>query len=234
MSKTLKALLKFWLVEQLELEEGKFNPDVLNDMANSDEMIIALAGKLPLLGQGSSRAAFLLDSKRVLKIAINEKGYAQNTAELELANNPGVAPLVTKIFRVGKDNSWLVSELVRPLTSEKEFQQLTSVPWSFLVSFMQFYADSGDIGEAFESTVADVITRDKKNRSPSPGISVRGIEHVPFVGRLFTALANRPDMMPGDMTIVSHWGKTPDQRVVLMDSGFTRDVYDAHYSTNDD
>lgn len=214
----------------MELEEGKFNPDTLNDMSGPEEMIMALAGKLPLLGQGSSRAAFLLDSKRVLKIAINEKGYAQNAAELELADDPGVAPLVTKIFRVGKDNSWLVSELVRPLTGVKEFQQLTSVPWSFLVDFMQFYTVLGDVGEAFESTVAAVVARDKKNRSPSPGISVRGIEHVPFIGRLFTALANRPDMMPGDMIIVSHWGKTPDQRVVLMDSGFTQEVYDAHYA----
>ncbi len=226
----LKALLNFWLLEQMELEEGKFNPDVLNDLNGPEEMITTLAGKLPLLGQGSSRAAFLLDSKRALKIAINEKGYAQNAAEVELAGHPGVAPLVTKIFRVGKDNSWLVSELVRPIQSGREFQQLTGVPWSFLRNFMRFYVISGDIGEAFKETVDDVIKRDKKNKSPSPGISVRGIEHVPFIGKLFTALANRPDMMPGDMSILEHWGKTADQRVVLMDSGFTRDVYDAHYS----
>jgi hypothetical protein len=124
----------------------------------------------------------------------------------------------------------LVSELVRPLSSKKEFQQLTQVPFSFLEAFLDWYYETGDVGEAFKKTVQDQINKDKRAKSPSPGISVRGIEHLPFIGRLFTALANRPDLIPADLAKIDHWGKAPDQRVVLLDSGYTDDVYNAHYS----
>lgn len=226
----LKSALEFWLLESQELDEAKFNPEMFDKMNNSEQMILTVAGKLPLLGEGSSRAAFLLDSKRALKIAKNEKGYAQNRAEYELSQNPGVAPLVTKIYKVGKNDAWLVSELVRPLKNQKEFEQLTQVPWPFLSKFLNNYASTDDIGKAFELTVKSQIDMDKRNRHPVPGMSVRGIEFVPFIGRLFTALANRPDILPADLGVLDHWGKTPDQRVVLLDSGYTYEVYDAHYA----
>ena len=34
----------------------------------------------------------------------------------------------------------------------------------------------------------------------------------------------------GDLTVLDHWGKTPDGRVVILDYGFTEDVAEKHYS----
>lgn len=226
----LAETFQFWLLESNDLEEVKFNPDVLDKMDGPESMLSAARDKLPALGEGSSRAAFLLDSKRVLKVAINNKGLAQNKAEYELSQHPGVAPLVTRIFRVGKDYSWLVSELVRPLRTNKEFEQLTQVPWSFFISFLSFYEGNGDIGKSFNLAVKSQIDQDRRKKSPFPGISVRRIEHLPFIGRFMTALGNRPDLIPADLMKLDHWGKTPDQRVVLLDSGYTEEVWSSHYS----
>lgn len=226
---SLKQLFQFLLAESIELDEAKFNPDVLDKLGSPEQMVMAVVGKLPLLGDGSSRAVFLLDSKRALKIARNEKGFAQNQAEAELANTPGVSPLVTRVFRTSPTYSWMISELVRPVKSDKEFQQLTQVPWTFVLQFLNHYENLGDIGDAFSVTVKAQIEKDKRAKLPSPGMSVRGIEHVPFIGRLFTALANRPDLIPADLKVLGHWGKTPDQRIVLLDSGYTEEVWANHY-----
>ena len=39
--------------------------------------------------------------------------------------------------------------------------------------------------------------------------------------------------MAGDLKEIDHWGKTPDGRCVLLDYGFTQDVFKSHYSDDD-
>jgi hypothetical protein len=37
------------------------------------------------------------------------------------------------------------------------------------------------------------------------------------------------ELLSGDLTLIDHWGKTPQQNVVLLDYGFTEDVYQRFY-----
>ena len=39
------------------------------------------------------------------------------------------------------------------------------------------------------------------------------------------------NLMLGDVARIDHWGKSSDGRVVLLDYGFTKDVWQAHYSS---
>jgi hypothetical protein len=75
-----------------------------------------LKNKLPIIGVGSSRAVFKLSSKKVLKVAINGGGIAQNKVEYNsFAKHPN-SKWIPKIYKVAEDYSWLVCELVRPLS----------------------------------------------------------------------------------------------------------------------
>jgi len=74
---------------------------------------------LQRLGEGSSREVFLLSSQKVLKVAVNEKGIAQNEAEIDVYTNPKTRPIISKVYDYGSGYEWLVSELVRELTYEK-------------------------------------------------------------------------------------------------------------------
>lgn len=68
--------------------------------------------------RGSSRAVFILDSKRVLKVAKNEAGLAQNKEEFE---NFRRYPLIgAKIYKSGPRNEYLISEIVREATGDRE------------------------------------------------------------------------------------------------------------------
>lgn len=37
------------------------------------------------------------------------------------------------------------------------------------------------------------------------------------------------NLLMGDVALVDHWGKTPDGRIVLLDYGFTKEVWEKHY-----
>lgn len=81
---------------------------------------------LPKLGKGSSRIVFALSGDKVLKIAKNEKGFAQNNAELELFTSPDTKPVVARIYDAAQDNSWLISEIVKPFSNSRaEWQAAT-------------------------------------------------------------------------------------------------------------
>lgn len=222
------------------LLEKKFNPKFLDQMnfpTDRDRMLyLQDALKLKFLGAGSSRAVYLLDSKRVIKTATHMKGYAQNEAELSIASNPSSAPVVARIFEHGDEPvKWLVSELVRPLKSSIEFEELTGIKWQFFIDALPIMNNKG-----FDNWLAS-IRRDIQDSTPErPSMSSRyyaktvkeldGCVAAPFFQGMIRALRSQKDQLdPGDLVKVGHWGKTPDQRVVLLDYGFTESVANQWY-----
>lgn len=82
------------------------------------------------LGEGSSREAFALTSRHVLKVALNEKGLAQNQAELDVFTNPKTKGVVAQIYQSDDQDRWLIVDLVKPVKQEDEFAQLTGTDWA--------------------------------------------------------------------------------------------------------
>jgi molecular chaperone DnaJ len=139
------------------LFEKKFNPREFSKVPFEEMFKFAKKNGLRYLGEGSSRAVFALDSKRVIKIAMNMKGIAQNGAELQLSHDAN-AP-IARIYRYDTDMWWLVSELVRPITSPEEFKTLTGIPWQVLKRFISGGYEPDDI-ETFMGAFQTVRTCD--------------------------------------------------------------------------
>lgn len=78
------------------------------------------------MGQGSSRLVYRLDSKKVLKLAHDQKkdigaGIEQNRLEAKISSQfPNV---LSKVFRIHPKGYYLVSELVRPV---KNWDEITN------------------------------------------------------------------------------------------------------------
>lgn len=163
------------------------------------------------LGQGSSRIAFVLSGNRqkVLKIALNEKGLAQNKAELEVYTDPATADMAAKIYDTDENNRWIIADIVRPLTNPMEFKKLTGSDWDQFVQDMM-------------SSVSQAARRrNMKLRDDAP-------EFTKKVYRMAEKGGNK--LRQGDLTVLDHWGKTADGRVVILDYGFTIDVGEKYYS----
>ena len=73
--------------------------------------------RLPLLGNGSSRITFKVDDKKVLKIAKNAKGIAQNEKEEDWGRNQ--YGCFAEIYEADTDNhTWIEMELARKATNQ--------------------------------------------------------------------------------------------------------------------
>lgn len=180
---------------------------------DADTMRAYAAQFLDVLGTGSSRSAYLLRSKRVLKIALNEKGLAQNEAELDVFTNPRSKPIVAKVYDADAHQRWLVSDLVRPVANVEEFKSLTGLDWV----------------DEFGPLVSAGIQAGRA--APDSPALVKAIVDTARENNLLSADIMQTDFSKGvNKNTLGHWGKTPDGRVVLLDYGYTAGVYITHYS----
>jgi hypothetical protein len=164
------------------------------------------------LNSGSARRVYLVDNKSVLKWAKGARGLAQNETEVDVFTNPKTKPVVAKIYDYDPKFQWLVSEIVRPITDYNEFQKLT--------------------GLDFEQDVADLfyVTKfpDRLGGREEFAKHPRRIHNKFFQSILY--LMEDTGLLNGDLRTIEHWGKTADGRVVLLDYGLSREVYQLHYN----
>lgn len=186
------------------LSGDRFDMKKFKSLPGSDQMIVYANKFLQKLGEGSSRIAFLMSGKYALKIALNQKGLSQNEAELDVCTNPASKAVVAKIYDFDDKHRWLISDLVREISNEAEFKSLTGVRWT----------------EEFCVWTSHGIRMKKVPENLPDDMEI-------VRSTIKMAIAN--NLLPGDITKLEHWGKTTDGRVVLLDYGFTEDVYQSHY-----
>ncbi len=80
-----------------------------------------LSGKS--LKKGSSRIVFMLEDKQVLKVALNEAGFAQNGMEATIGMDDSVSEVVAPVLDTSdivdyNGFLWIVSQKVEPLTDD--------------------------------------------------------------------------------------------------------------------
>lgn len=187
----------------------KFNLEKFKSLPNETVMLAYALNFLETLGKGSSRIVFALTSRKVLKLALNPKGVAQNDAELKIYTDPATAGVVTNIHDADEKNRWLIADLVRPIKSTSEFEKLAGVKWQEFVSDL-------------ESTIA--------SSARLKGAQELRKDAAPFTKKVYKMAEKGKDRLKlGDLTEVDHWGKTPDGQVVLLDYGFTEEVAVRYY-----
>jgi cytidyltransferase-like protein len=163
-----------------------FNISHFKSLPTVEEKLAYTNNILPLLGAGSSRSAYALGSNKVLKIAGNariakikkdkpdnqkansafnktvEAGKAQNKAEAETYTHPKIKSITTKIYDFGEDYSWLITELVKPLSSKyadgRFVRTLTNIPIDDSY-FMTYINDEEEVGieKAIQGFVDNIL-----------------------------------------------------------------------------
>lgn len=205
-----KFLIKEYV--KLLLEASFFKDSELKSMKSISDIHKYASKNLTRLGiPGSSRTAYLISSNKVLKVAMNEKGFAQNEAEVDVYTSPASKPITTKIFDYDPYFKWVKSELVRPFTDEnnanEEFEK------KYNISFTEFVA----ILRNFSKTKSLEVQNGNK-------------EFMSFLKSVIQT-KNATDLVLGDIIDPKHWGMSTDGRIILLDYGFTREVATTHYST---
>ena len=160
------------------------------------------------IGKGSSRAVFQIDDTRVLKLAINMKGVAQNKAEVMVYNQAPDKTFMPIIYNDSDMESYfyVISEYVLP-AEEEDFKKVVGIP---------FYR--------LESLISN-----KKLES-----AMKSYEDMPKVHDLLQYLITMSNMGVEifDWTTISNWGlakRNGKPAIVTLDNGFTQNVVNHFY-----
>jgi hypothetical protein len=183
------------------------------------EKIHSFAGKLRYanthlskIASGSGRTVFRIDDEKVLKIAKNRKGLAQNSVEAEgfLQNYDVVA----KVFDTDSSDFWIEMEFAKKVNKGR-FEQLTGVNLDDLKAYLG--SKKNYSFDRYKPQVPpEVVARLKDNA---------------FLESLDQLNADY-DMATGDQARPSTYGEVVRDgkpTIVLVDFGLTKTVYDDFY-----
>lgn len=163
------------------------------------------------IGDGSSRAVFQIDDTRVLKLATNMKGIAQNKAEVMVYNQATDKTFMPIIYNDSdmENYFYVISEYVLPAEYE-DFKKVIGIPFYLLESFIS------------------------NNKLES---AMKKYEDVPKVHELLQYLITMSNMGVDifDWTVISNWGlakRNGKAALVTLDNGFTQSVANNFYGNN--
>lgn len=172
------------------------------------------------VGSGSSRLVYQLDDEKVLKLAKNEKGIAQNEEEYSFGQEKFV-DVTPHIFNEMCDLvnfTFIVSEYVLP-AKEKDFMELYGINFKTFISVINtvsvWYG-----GKRSSSTKVLSDEEMKYLQEENPDIK----EFVDYVSNY------QPPI--GDMLRLTSYGmvmREGSPQIVLLDSGLTDEIYNKYY-----
>ena len=171
---------------------------------------------LKRLAAGSSRIVYMVDNEKVLKLAKNKKGLAQNEVEIEYGNYYDLSGIVAKVFESDENNLWVEMELAKKVTPNI-FKNVVGVSFDEYANAMKY----------------NYFTNIKPNRYPTA--KPKNMDEMwdnEFVYEMLSFLANY-DIPVGDLGRLSTYGlvnRDGSDTIVMIDYGLTNDVYGTYYS----
>ncbi len=133
----------------------------------------------------------------------NDKGLAQNASEIALSNSKYRHLFANVIDFDSKDKLWVVSDLVRGLESEEEMARLINYK-----------------GDPIDALYKMFVVKQNPYKL---------CNYNKFLCDIFF-LALDKKMYTPDITEITHYGVTPDQRIVLLDYGLTDKISKEYYN----
>lgn len=211
----METILREYFALLIEkIRSDSFNISKFKRLETPEQVIKYVQDHLKLLGKGTSRHVFVLNSRQVIKVAIGEKGLAQNEAEVDAFTNPRSKPIIAKIFEADDDFKWLVSELVKPLKSDDEFESLAGMSSATMKNVIVKSRSNDDVTAAARPGVNPRRSASKINQKLIDAVS---------------SFATENKMLWGDVLKLDSWGKTAAGRLVLFDYGATEEIYKQYY-----
>lgn len=172
------------------------------------------------VGKGSSRIVYQIDDNKVLKLAWNQKGIAQNREEFSFSQEwlVDVTPEVFNEMSDIENYTYITSEYVLP-AKEKDFKEV------FGINFRQFQTLVITVAGWYDyklSRYHQTFTDEEINK-----ISDFNIDICQFINYISNY---QPPI--GDMLRLINYGLVNREgklMIVLLDSGLTEDIYNQYY-----
>lgn len=221
-----------------------FDMDTFKSIRSFAGRVDYCRSKLKYLGRGSSRMVFEIDDEKVLKLAYNRKGVAQNEAEADpMLRNYN---MFAEVFDVHPTYQWIEMEKAVP-AKKSDFDRIYGGENGMFSDFFREWAydmeedlTKGGVFDDWLHPYVFNIYLDMMGKSGGDawGEIYRDFEdQFDYEGSLFEGIRNYMydwDLHAyGDLQRISSYGvvkRNGKEEIVLIDYGLNNDVYDKHYS----
>lgn len=165
------------------------------------------------VGSGSSRTCFQLDDNRILKLALNAKGIAQNEVESRVDNNLDSLGIRPEIYdETDYENNWfIVCEYVLP-AKKADFKQTLGMTWEEYCDFVK--TCNAEKNGGYHPIDWDAMYEMTENND-----SLYGIHDY---------IANY-DAPIGDLLRICNYGLSKSNGIVILDTGLDDYVFNNFY-----
>lgn len=221
MNKSIRVLIREFIQESDLLEDypASFDMEVFKSLKSHAGRNRYAQEHLQRLSSGSSRIVYKIDDEKVLKLAKNEKGVAQNEVEIEYGQYSDIEDVVARIFDYDEvGNLWVEMELARKVKAS-DFKNIVGYNFADIQKAIHNYGvDSGNVRRSFKHDINKELVDDMWENE--------------FMYELFSYIGNY-GVPTGDLTRLNSYGvvkRNGQDKIVLIDYGLTHDVYSSYYS----
>lgn len=171
---------------------------------------------LQRISSGSARIAYKIDDQKVLKLAKNKKGLAQNNVEITQSGYGDIDGVVAQVFEHDEDNLWLEMELARKV-KKSDFKRITGF-------------DFDDYAAAINNVGVEHSRRGYKMQIDEDLFQEMWEDE--FTSEMFDYIVGYK-VPTGDLMKLSTYGVVKrdwGDSIVIIDYGLDKDVLSSHYS----
>ena len=214
--KFLRKYIRTILKETLEEDYPQsFNMETFKSLRNHAERNRYAAEHLQKIAAGSSRIVYKIDDEKVLKLAKNDKGIAQNETEIQWGNDYYFGSILARTFDSDDNGLWVEMELARKVT-KSEFKKLTGFDISDVETYLRNWKEE---------------MRGKRGMFVMDPQLKERMDEDEFIKEVID-FSHSANIEIGDFGRTSSYGivkRDGHEVLVITDYGLTKDVYATHY-----
>lgn len=200
-----------------------FNPHEIEKIPNFAQRVRWCNKNLgPCFGSGSSRMIFEIDDDKVLKLAKNKKGIAQNEAEIDTSR---YSECVVECFEWADDYSWVIEENCIP-ARKSDFKRMLPIDFDTFCDLLIYqYSMYSRRGLWYTKLKNDDEAYDLVNK-------LYDDDPYCFAIQVMNLMSDY-NLPVGDLMRISSYGLVKRDGIpelVIIDSGLNSNVYDSYYA----
>lgn len=200
---------------------SSFNFDEFRGLKTFAERIRYCEARLKRLSSGSSRIVYMVDNDKVLKLAKNNKGLAQNKVEIRLGTEPYYTCFAS-VYEYDESGLWVEMAYCQK-AKKSDFKAIYGVPFECLCC-MIMQMSSNNRRRTFEynpySKYEDMVQEIWDGDETDLQMLFMSVQEY-IGGEMLEGV--------GDLCRISSWGIDSEGYFILIDYGLTDDVYDQCY-----
>ena len=180
--------------------------------------------RLRKIGAGSSRVVFAVDDEKVLKVAKNKKGLAQNQEEMQDWRQ-NYYDCFAKVYDASEDGIFLEMQAARK-AKYSDFKRLTGYGFVVMCAWIEYTAS------LYLPRNRMYLRDEKYDRLFDSDEWSDGLDNYNLFGRIHSYLCDTCTKAYGDYCRLSSWGvvsEDGEEKLVLIDFGLTDEVFDSYY-----